>query len=167
MLSRNRMNEIEAKAQDVLLTAFEDESAFNLPIKISKIAEMLKLTLKEGEFKDPDVVGAYDKASKTIYVAEHDPYVRKAFTIAHEMGHFILHTDKERETFFRKDIVLSDKEERTVEQEANYFAANLLMPRGTLTRYYKLVSDARHLADIFGVSHSAMLLRLKNLGMAD
>lgn len=159
------MNEIEAKAQDVLLNAFVDENSFNLPIKISKIAEMLDLTLKEGIFKDPDVVGAYDKASKTIYVSASDSYSRKAFTIAHEMGHFILHEDKKQETFFRKDIILSDKEQRTVEQEANYFAANLLMPRGTLTRYFRLVRDAKHLADIFGVSHSAMLLRLKNLGM--
>lgn len=167
MLTRNRMNEIEAKAQDVLLNVFTDEDAFNLPINITKIASTLGLTLKEGIFADDEVVGAYDKASKTIYVAEADPYFRKAFTIAHEMGHFMLHEEKEKETFFRKDVILSDKEDRIEEQEANYFAANLLMPKGTLIRYLRLTKDSNYLADIFGVSHSAMALRLKHLGFAE
>ena len=164
-MNRDRINEIEARAQDVLLTVFEDESAFNLPINLSKIASTLELTLKEGDFKDKEVIGAYDKDAKTIYVAKNDPYPRRAFTIAHEMGHFVLHDDKKQETFFRKDLIFVEKTDLPMEQEANCFAANILMPKGTLIRYQKIVKDPDYLADIFGVSKSAMLLRLQTLGL--
>ncbi len=163
----NRINEIEGKALDVLLTSFDDETSFSLPIKISTIVEALGLTLKEGIFNDPEVVGAYDKESKTIFVAKNDPYTRKAFTIAHELGHFVLHSEKLQETFFRKDLIFVDKEQKPLEQEANIFAANILMPKGTLIRYLKIVKDVGYLADIFGVSYSAMSLRLKTLDLID
>lgn len=166
MLDQTKINTIEAKAQEILLTVFKDESAFNLPIDIPKIAKTLDLSLKEGNFVSEEVLGAYDKASKTIYVSKSDTYERKVFTIAHEMGHFVLHSTKEKETFFRKDLILADKEEREEEKEANCFAANILMPKGTLIRYLELTKNIERLADLFGVSQSALLLRIKTLGLA-
>lgn len=166
-MNTDRAKEIEGRALDILLSSFPNESAFSLPINIGKIAASLDLKLKEGIFKNEEIVGAYDKVSKTIYIAKNDPYQRKAFTIAHEIGHYILHEDKAQETFFRKDLIFVDKETKPMEQEANCFAASLLMPRGVVTRYFALVKDTQYLAELFNVSYSAMRLRLKNLDLIE
>ena len=55
-----------------------------------------------------------------------------------------------------------DKEE---EQEANWFAASLLMPEKLLKHYFSITNDADKLATIFGVSPTAVYYRLKNLGL--
>jgi Zn-dependent peptidase ImmA (M78 family) len=166
-MNTDRVHEIEGKALDVLLTVFADENSFNLPMNIPKVVQALGLSLKEGDFKDEEIVGAYDRASKTIYVAKNDNYSRKAFTIAHEVGHFVLHDEKVQEAFFRKNLIFVEKEKVPVEREANLFAASLLMPRGIVLRYFKIIKQPDYLADIFGVSYSAMRLRLKNLGLIE
>lgn len=158
---------IELQARDVLLNAYDGEQAIAPPIDILKIVKALGLTLKEGVFKEENVAGAYDKASKTIYIAENDPYTRKAFTIAHELGHFFLHKEKEKETFFRSNALLLDKEEKEDEQEANCFAASILMPKNIVIRYFNVTRNIERLADIFGVSNSAMSWRLKNIGLIE
>lgn len=65
-----------------------------------------------------------------IYINKYESSLRKRFTIAHELGHFILHRNQiiaqgasaPDQIFFRSDDVNS------VEQEANNFASELLMP---------------------------------------
>lgn len=167
-MNTTRIHEVEDKALDILLTVYTNEDAFDLPINLSKVTKTLGLSLKEGEFKDEEVVGAYDQVSQTIYIAKNDPYVRKAFTIAHEVGHFVLHGDeKKKEIFYRKDLIFVDKEMVPLEQEANCFAASLLMPKGVVLRYFKIIRNVEMLASIFGVSFSAMRLRLKNLELID
>lgn len=167
LVSKERVNEIELKAKDVLLNAYDEDQDISPPVDIFRIVTALGLKLKEGRFLDNDVAGAYDKNSKTIFISDKDPYTRKAFTIAHELGHFILHKDKEKETFFRSNALLLDGEEREVEQEANCFAASLLMPEDLVKRYVRIVKNREMLAEIFGVSNSAMSWRLKNLGLMD
>ncbi|MDD5437738.1 MAG: ImmA/IrrE family metallo-endopeptidase [Patescibacteria group bacterium] len=166
-MNPDKIKEIEGKALDLLITVFSEENAFSIPIDVSKIAKTLELSLKEGNFIDKEIVGAYDRSLKTIYIAKSDPYTRKTFTIAHEMGHFILHDEKNQETFYRKDLIFVGKEDKPQEQEANCFAASLLMPKGTILRYLKITKNVELLADFFGVSYSAMSLRLKNLGFFD
>ncbi|MEO5927101.1 MAG: ImmA/IrrE family metallo-endopeptidase [Patescibacteria group bacterium] len=167
MLTKERIDQIELQAKDILLSALGEGYSSILPIDISKVAKALDLKLKEGVFKDENVAGAYDKAQKTIYISENDPYTRKAFTIAHEIGHYALHADKEQETFYRSNTILLDKEEREIEQEANMFAASLLMPKDTVTRFFHVMKNVERLADLFGVSNSSMSWRLKNLGLTE
>ena len=163
----DRIREIENKALDIINDVFIDEYAFNLPINITKITNALGLNLKEGKFNNEEIVGAYDRKSQTIYLAKDGHYTRKVFTIAHEIGHFVLHVDKEQETFFKKDLMFVDKDDVPAEQEANCFAASLLMPKGTVLRYFKITKDTETLAAAFGVSYSAMRLRLKNLELVE
>ena len=59
---------------------------------------------------------------------------RKRFAIAHEIGHFILHTGTQLILCDEEDMH-AWKESKTREIEANEFAANLLMPREIFIRF--------------------------------
>jgi Zn-dependent peptidase ImmA (M78 family) len=163
-MSRPDLIRSEDKALDTLLEVFKDEKAFDIPINIIKVAEKLGLSLKEGMLRE-DAIGSYDKNSKTISISKNYSYPQTVFTIAHEIGHFVLHNDRDTEVFFRKDLINVDKEDVPQEQEANCFAAALLMPKGTILRYFEKTKDIDILYRMFGVSPSSMRLRIKNLGL--
>lgn len=91
--------------------------------------------------------------------------VRQRFTIAHELGHYILsHHDH-----FHIDLADAHgnppgynwQDERT----ANEFAAAALMPSEMVTRYYETDAGLEKLARRFKVSREAMGWRLVSLGL--
>jgi len=88
---------------------------------------------------------------------------RRRFTIAHEIGHFVLHPHRLAPQ--RGGGVNSAWQGQ--EREADQFAAELLMPE-TLVREAVLQygPDADRLADRFEVSRKAMQTRLGRLGLA-
>jgi len=101
---------------------------------------------------------------KNIIVNEKDVPARQRFTIAHELGHYFLHHDKNSE----KDAIISFRGERNnLEFQADGFAAELLMPEGRLREEYKNLSvpSISALAKKFNVSNAAMHYRLDTLGM--
>lgn len=71
---------------------------------------------------------------------------RTRFTLAHELGHVVLHGQQLAELFSRPD---PDHHE-LIEREANRFAAHLLIPDAALKRLSSVKPDA--LAKRFGVS---------------
>ncbi len=86
---------------------------------------------------------------------------RRRFTIAHEIGHFVLHAGRSQASPMihcrGRDLKRSD----SIEGEANSFAAALLMP--DLLVEQEATSSGCNiplLARLFGVSASAMRLRL-------
>jgi len=99
---------------------------------------------------------------------------RRRFTIAHEIGHLLLHVPARREAFYDRPTDVEEVEEgppasrlsalRRREREANVFARELLMPES-------LVNEQAHatgfnlpaLAKRFEVSVPAMRLRLRLL----
>ncbi|MGO4337813.1 ImmA/IrrE family metallo-endopeptidase [Labrys sp. KB_33_2] len=110
------------------------------------------------------VAGFCDFESARLYVNSADPTNRQTFTIAHELGHWILH----RKFFLAhpdKYPVLprfqAVAESNVFEKEANCFAANLLVP----SRLLRPIKDASVtvLARIFLVSIAMMENRLKNV----
>jgi hypothetical protein len=58
-----------------------------------------------------------------IALPDHTSPLRDNFTVAHEIGHFVLHAD-----FGEKRIIAYRKGSTRIEWEANWFAAGLLMP---------------------------------------
>lgn len=110
------------------------------------------------------VAGFCDFHAGRLYVNAGDQINRQTFTIAHELGHWILHRQYFEQHPERYRIL--PRFQRTegtdpFEQEANCFAANLLVPK-------RLLLPVKHasvaaLASIFAVSREMMENRLKNV----
>ena len=100
---------------------------------------------------------------------------RRRFTIGHELGHWVMHRDRQASLFCRHGSVDPDEDEAKkkrpplprIEQEANHFAAALLMPRPILEdRYERLRGEPdafRRLCETFAVSGPAMSRRLRRV----
>ena len=100
---------------------------------------------------------------------------RQRFTIAHELGHLLLHDPEEMHVDRDYRVYLRDARASTatdpVEMASNAFAAELLMPAKFLAkdlrdRAVDIEDDEqlRRLADRYKVSLQAMIFRLANLG---
>ncbi len=92
----------------------------------------------------------------------HNPR-RQRFTIAHELGHFYMHKNKnldfEDTTFFRSDNSTS------IEYTANEFAAKLLMPEERIKAALEGgIKNISKLAILFNVSAAAIKYRVISLG---
>jgi Zn-dependent peptidase ImmA (M78 family) len=163
-ISELRVKEIENIALDVLTDAYRKSGEKEIvpPVKLTSVLDANQIELKIGSFKERDILGAYDKKSHTIFVTDTEPYIRKAFTIAHELGHYFLHEEKEAEFFYRSDLLRTDQD-GTEETEANAFAAALLMPSHLAKKYWQLYKSERVLAKIFHVSNTTAFYRAKNL----
>jgi Zn-dependent peptidase ImmA (M78 family) len=89
---------------------------------------------------------------------------RRRFTIAHEIGHFVLHPERQRAE--RGGAVNSGM--RSQEREADRFAAELLMPEHLVRHAVVQVgADVGRLAERFEVSEAAMRVRLSRLGLLE
>jgi len=89
---------------------------------------------------------------------------RRRFTIAHEIGHFVLHPERSRPERGGGVNAAWQSQER----EADQFAAELLMPESLVRQaVVEQGADAFRLADRFDVSLAAMRVRLRRLGLAE
>jgi Zn-dependent peptidase ImmA (M78 family) len=162
-LSKETILRIESLTYDLVREIYTDSEEVAPPINLDKVIKQSGLSVKIGAFDDPDIIGMYDRKQSAILLQEGDNLVRKLFTAAHELGHYYLHADKPNETFFRKDFFLLDDSDKIQEQEANWFAASLLMPREIFAVFYKKLSNIEQLAKLFNVSSTAVYFRIKNL----
>lgn len=100
---------------------------------------------------------------------------REIFTLAHEVGHVILHLNDEN-TFIDDSVTINGRSTDEKEQEANYFAACLLMPSDDVHRFIDLeiqnfqecglsAMDIARIMSEFNVSFDMALNRLEILGV--
>lgn len=151
--------------------------------ELISIVEEEKINLLYVNFAELDwnhVSGAiiYDGENKVfrIFIHEWDNENRKTFTLAHELWHYFLHSeylkqngiiaDSDDNILYRWTMPLSD-DRKILEEEANYFAAELLMPEETVRKAREREKNPADLAKIFGVSLLAMSYRLDNLNLLD
>jgi hypothetical protein len=96
----------------------------------------------------------------SIGVRATDPLVRKRFTVAHELAHYILHRNKLEGGLF-EDVMYRGGLSSREETQANQMAADILMPFSLLNR---LVDQGEgkleQLADSLKVSLQALKIRL-------
>lgn len=97
------------------------------------------------------------------------------FTLAHEIGHWHLHAEGARSgsglLFEGATVFCRDNERNEIETQAHRFAAALLAPRDAViaaapTSAWMGWRPVRQLADYFGMSSTAMFVRLRELGRA-
>lgn len=133
------------------------------------------------ETLDPEVSGVlYRRPDAVVIAVNRDhPSTRRRFTIAHELGHLVLHQGRPLivDHVVRARINLRDHHSSLAtdreEIEANRFAADLLMPadfvNDHLIKLLRSSPDEQRAIDAlarrFGVSPQAMEFRLINLGL--
>ncbi|MEX0732376.1 MAG: ImmA/IrrE family metallo-endopeptidase [Aquisalimonadaceae bacterium] len=136
-----------------------------VPLDIDKLVQAYGVSLKRRPLED-DISG-HLKAGDTGWIITvnslHHPR-RQRFTLAHELGHFILHSGGDHRDFVDKALFRSDQTSPE-ETEANRFAAGLLMPSEEFKRFAKdQSSKVEDIAEYFGVSALAVRVRAKELG---
>ena len=118
--------------------------------------------------KDEDIV---------IFTNSSSRLSREIFTLAHEIGHVVLHFG-DGCSFVDDSITIAGKSSDEKEQEANYFAACLLMPADDVSRFLDLevsseenvelsAMDIARIMSEFSVSFDMALNRLESLGKID
>ena len=91
---------------------------------------------------------------------------RRRFTVGHELGHFCLHQHHGAPVWCRTGCVEEQARKETLpplpveEEEANAFAAALLMPARLIREHYRRGMDFHAFCKRFGASGSAMGKRL-------
>jgi IrrE N-terminal-like domain len=159
------MTKTERK-EDAVIDRFQHSA----PVNVTEMAEALGLNVWEDEdlpagvsgklFRDPENGGA---EGFSIVVRASDAFVRRRFTVAHEIGHFVLHRDRIGSSL-TDDAMYRSNLSSWEEVEANQFAAKILMPTVLLSHYIGLHGkDAKVLAGLFEVSEAAMKIRLGSL----
>ncbi|MFF8843411.1 ImmA/IrrE family metallo-endopeptidase [Streptomyces sp. NPDC015127] len=148
---------------------------------VERLAAIHGALVSRSPFKDGEVSGMLlrrEGQPPVIGVNDTHPERRQRFTIAHELGHLLLHPGREVVLDRPVRINLRDRASSMAtdqeEIEANAFAASLLMPTEMLRSELLNLGPAIRqdpdrctvqLADVFRVSTAAMGFRLINLGL--
>jgi Zn-dependent peptidase ImmA (M78 family) len=158
------LDDVKDKARNVLKDNFLSEP----PINVYLLAKNYGLKIKEGLFPNgySNISGfiTISNGIPILYVNSDDSQNRKNFTVAHELGHWILHKDRVESDpnlaiLFR--IPLGTLNKDPLEKEANAFAAELLVPKEMLDKL-KDNKSAKDLAAIFEVSEEVIGYRLEH-----
>lgn len=173
MRNRNRARVIDGRAEKLL----RDCNQLKAPIDVSAVAIACNARVVFEELDD-DVSGFLlrENGSVSIAINKQHPSNRQRFTLAHEIGHLILHADQGDRLWLDKAYYFRDgsssKGDQAAEVQANQFAAGLLMPEELVKAE---VEHSVHISDIdvmklamkFEVSERAMTFRLISLGLLE
>jgi Zn-dependent peptidase ImmA (M78 family) len=133
------------------------------PMQIAKEIVGMKVDFVIFKPESSNVSGFYDPQENAIIVNAEEYPLRQTFTVAHELGHKILHEEWAKTADYKVLLRDSDNIDQDFrEKEANAFAANLLMPRSMMDRYWENVSVSQ-LSQLFAVSVPAIKARLSFL----
>ena len=136
------------------------------PIPVLEIAEQNGVNVVFAKFgaSSGQVAGYCDFRKAKLFVNVEDGPRRQSFTIAHELGHWLMH----RSIFVDNPGIypVLPRFSRPVnndprEKEANTFAAHLLVPDHLLKPVLNPFVSAAALADVFFVSRIMMEIRMK------
>ena len=191
-------NQLEQRANLLLQQwALEDKPVTEPPVPVSLIAEIvLRLRIDWDEIADSDeapILGFLNAPKRKIHIndrrrAHFAQYPgSEEYTLAHEVGHWVLHVvqsngtqhsflsvnDWLRETAMYGSVSprpYQSKDERRRELQANRFASYLLLPRSLILPAISGLdlctwSTLYTLRDRFNVSISALCNRLEGMGL--
>lgn len=141
-------------------------SGQDLPIKVLPLAKHLGIKVYGAPWpggisgriqRDPKRGG---DSGFAIFVNKHHPEVRRRFTVAHEIAHYVLHERMIGDGVFDDALYRSGLPHQE-EVQANALAADILMPRSKIREMQRIHgTDIEKLAEIFNVSQQAMSIRL-------
>ncbi len=150
------------------------------PVPVERIVRLRGLRVQTQKIPASDISGfLFRRGSEAVIgVNSFHSSARQRFTIAHELGHILLHAPGPGEFHVDRGFDVKFRDQRSSkgtdaeEREANLFAAELLMPREFIAKDIEaacqvdLVDDkfVKGLARRYRVSSQALLFRLANLG---
>lgn len=171
-LTRNFIprQQLESQATSLL----EQHNLLSIPVNPVAVANAEGVEVFSINFRDDSVSGILRKEDGVyrIYVNSNHSNNRKRYTIAHELGHYVLHRDgiaafidPELNLYRSKDSSGENTSQGDMEIQANIFASALLMPAELVKTAYGKCHDVAALARSFSVSSEAMGHRIVNLGL--
>ena len=150
------------------------EAQQSIPVNVDALARQFDLRVRRHPMAD-NLAGmlTWSENGWTVTVNSNHAESRQRFTLAHEIGHFLLHRDRlERGTNDTNGYTVTaeadgynDRIDAHAEQEANQFATALLMPEervADVCRAFRC-NDAEPVARLFKVSAHAMTVRMAYL----
>ena len=165
MIDKPRYSHATKVAQKIL----KEIQINNPPVDINNILQHLGINLLPYAF--PEKVSAILLKENNMFVVgvndKHHPN-RQRFSIAHEIGHYLL--GHYRDVFVdtteiaegRFDI-LDTIQNKVQEQEANYFAGELLIPTDMIKKDFVRIHNVEEIAKLYKVSKEALWVRLLKL----
>lgn len=149
-----------------------------IPVDIEKIVAERGISISYDDLED-DISGMLvisEQDSARIGINKKHSKNRRRFSLAHELGHYVLHKEEQSlfvdasSTYYRDELSATGTDLQEI--EANTFAAELLMPEeavSRLIRQHKVdlydESSLETIAKKFQVSPQALAFRLINLGI--
>ena len=134
------------------------QQANKTPFDVRAFAQEINLTINE-ERLDIDISGKLENNIITVNSIDRD--YRQNFTIAHEIGHYLLaHGDI---TEYRRNESFYNKEQLQKEEDADYFAANLLLPASIISKVVSLFKKQLKIQKLSDNIYSTELQLVANL----
>jgi Zn-dependent peptidase ImmA (M78 family) len=167
VLSKQREIEIEKIVAEFCLSYqfyYPEDHIFDL-------ANKMGISVYKKRFSDPKISAELIRDGSNepikIFLSEEEPKERRSFSLAHEIGHLVLHEPKP--VAHRIDCYSYGTDDESVQElEANFFAATLLMPKDTLAEMLNIHGDnIEMLTKVFAVSRSAIRNRITWLKFED
>ena len=170
-----RWSRIQKRAKALLIEFDVHEP----PVPILTLARGCGARIVQVPGEDDNIDGfLYREGGEIVIGVNRDQaFVRRRFTVAHELGHLLLHeygqihVDRGFRVRLRSSVSSEGIDQD--EMEANRFAAEILMPLDFLRadiakRVFDLADDRelQALAKRYGVSTQALAIRLNGLGYA-
>ena len=155
--ARKKFQEDNDDVKKIVDYIIENLEIHEVPVNVWQIARHLGLEVLEANFKNKNVSGSIIVAdtipkilekfntNKAIILNRNENSKVQAFTVAHELGHYVMDISG-TSSFFEnyhiskeKKEPLTDKEQlrKTMEDRADKFAAMLLMPEKEFIEYYE------------------------------
>ena len=170
---------LNKRIEKITINLLEEHNNTEIPIQIDHLIAKRNLTIKYSDLGE-GVSGVLliSNENGVIGVNDSDSKERQRFTKAHELAHYELHRNNKDLFINKKGVTLlfrdgkSSSGEYKIEQEANAFAAAILMPEKFIIEEleknnYDLYEDEciSKLAEKFEVSTTAMTYRIANLNL--
>lgn len=112
---------------------------FKVPVDVELLLEKLggKVAVGTDTEDNPVSLRVAADGTFTVFVASNTSYRKDRFTIAHEIGHFVLHRQPcDQCSNTTNEFYRYSKGRDRKDMEANAFAGALLMPKPVFTRFW-------------------------------
>lgn len=136
------------------------------PVDPWEVADRLQIKISEEPLDADGYLLQRNNNTRILISKKIDYKPRKHFTIAHEIGHFYIpHHQAEMFRCLPKDIQ-SFRTNKNIENEANEFAAEFLLPAVEVEKYLKHPPDfnlIKEISEVYGTSLAATAIKIIEL----